>query len=114
MYQNNQVQSEFNDNSYKYNCALPNIYIYEQTYAQLQSNTPYLMTINGTGNYDVRWTTRFNNFKPFLSASSCSGNCAITISNNCPNPFSNYNYFDEISIYIGNLPPISYRIDCDN
>lgn len=72
------------------------------------------MTIQGTGTYSISHTTRFDNFRPYLSASSCTGNCVVTIINNCPNPLKNNDYFDEININVGNLPPISYRIDCNN
>lgn len=113
-YFNNTISTSFNDTSRRFNCALPNIYTYQQTPAQLNSNTPYNLTIFAIGNYSIRFTTRYNNFVPQITPTNCDGNCVVTIVNNCPNPFSSYNYFDEINLYIGDLPPISYRVDCDD
>lgn len=113
MYQNNQISPQFNDISKQFNCALPNIYIYQQTPAQFQANIPYSINITSNGTYGITYSTRYNNFKPLLSSSVCMDNCTIMITNNCPNPFDNYNYFDEINLYFGDLPPISYRINCE-
>lgn len=114
MYTNNRVQPLFDDLSRKYNCALPNIYIYEQTPAQLISDVPYSILINGTGTYNITYSTRYNNFKPDIYPIQFTNNSIITIQNRCPNPFNSYNYFDEINLFIGDLPAISYRVDCDN
>ena len=113
-YSKGSISSQFNDNGRKYNCALPNIFVYEQTQQQLQSNTPYNLTILAQGTYNISYTTRFNNFVPQITPTSCSGNCVVNITNNCPNPFSSYNYFDEINLSIGNLPTISYKVDCQD
>lgn len=59
-------------------------------------------------------STTYNNWQPLVSPSECVNNCTITITNNCPYQIDDKNYFNIITLYIGDSGPMSYRIDCDS
>jgi hypothetical protein len=44
LYQNGSYNTEFIENSQKFNCSLSNLYTYSQSYPQNQNNTPYYLT----------------------------------------------------------------------
>lgn len=72
------------------------------------------MSIVGQGSYNITYSTSYDHFKPIIFPTACVGNCNVSITNNCPNPLDNHDYFDIVNINVGNLSTISYRIDCNN
>jgi hypothetical protein len=62
---------------------------------------------------NITISTKYNNFVPTLNTTTCLFNCTISITNNCPNPFSKSDYFDQIYININGIK-FTYFVDCDD
>jgi hypothetical protein len=104
-----------------FSCRNNNIFIYFENYTEYSQNKPYFLNISGLNqSYQVvisPMATRqpnkllFSEVVPFPSLWNCSGDCNITMLNNCQSPLS----FGGVTISIATNPAINlnYSIVCD-
>ena len=68
-----------------------------------------------SNNISFSLETKYKIINPTISATFCSGDCNVTISNNCPKVVSTFCYFDIIRIkVVGIDKTFTYNILCDN
>jgi hypothetical protein len=63
----------------------------------------------------VSLSTIHGNFQPSFSPSTCfPPACEVVITNNCPNHITFFNYFDRLVLQLGDYPPLTYYVKCND
>lgn len=99
MYENNQYNILFVEQSHDFNCSINKLYTLSQSVPQYDSNAAYTITFtNMTSPLTFTLQSVYKTgFGPSLSSNSCSNSsstCTITVKNNCPTVIGQFNYFN--------------------
>lgn len=117
IFDNNQFASNFLRTDQNFECSINELYTYQQTQDQLNSNFVYQLVLTGiTSTTSVSISTAYNTFTPTINTTSCpqtSSTCTINVKNNCPNPVGYFSYFDIVNVNIQGLQLISYYVICN-